>query len=142
VMRVTRLKSAFQIDDTESDSLTALHHSPDVAVPMPGQKILCVDESTDVLVFLRELLQNAGYHALTASNFSDALILLKAARPTLVVIGSHGQAAAAARAAQQFNQLADAGPVVQLPVGFSRQDAGAAAQHVLDAIRDAAASRT
>lgn len=142
VMRLTRLKSAFQIDDTESDSLTAVHHSAEISLPAQAPKVLCVDESTDVLVFLRELLQNAGYHALTASNFSDALILLKAARPMAVVIGAHAQTATATPAAQQFHRLAGGCAIVELPGGFSRQDAGEAAQHVLDAIRGVAASRT
>jgi anti-anti-sigma factor len=139
VMRVTRLKAAFQIDDTEGDSLADLHRTTDIALAVHGRRILCVDESKDVLVFLRELLQNAGYHALTASNFPDALILMKAARPALVVIGS-GTNANSTPAAQQFRHLASAGPVIELPGGFSSQDAGDAAQHVLDAIRDLAAS--
>lgn len=139
VMRVTRLKAAFQIDDTESDSLAVLHRTTGIALAAHGRTILCVDESKDVLVFLRELLQNAGYHALTASNFSDALILLKAARPKLVVIGSHTNTNSTP-AAQQFRHLAGAGPIIELPDGFSQQDAGDAAQHLLDAIRDQAAS--
>lgn len=134
VMRLTRLGSAFQIDGAESESIAALHGSAEAARVATGLKILSVDDSSDLLVFLRELLDGAGYHALTASNLHDATILMKAARPRVVVIGARMRDGNFA--GHQFHQLASAGPVIDLPAGFSAQDAGDAAQHVLDAIRE------
>ena len=94
-----------------------------------------MDESPDVLTYLRELLKEAGYRTLTAANLPDALILLKATRPKIVVIGAELRTAGT-QASEEFKNVASAGTVVELPAGFSRQDAGEAAQQVLQALRD------
>ena len=91
---------------------------------------------TDVLTYLREVLKEAGYRTLTAANMPDALILLKATRPRIVVIGAELRAASGTLAAQEFNSIAGAGAIVELPPGFSGQDAGDAAQQVLQAVRN------
>lgn len=135
VLRITRLKSVFQPYETEADSIADLH-SPgrrrDAALDDPD--VLCVDGSPDVLAYLRELLKEAGYRTLTAANMSDALILLKATHPKIVVIGAELRAADTGAAAE-FHRLVNARAVVALPPGFSEQDAGEAAQHVLQAVR-------
>jgi anti-sigma B factor antagonist len=136
VLRVTRLKSVFQPYATEADSIADLHrnsHGIDAAFDDPD--VLCVDESPDVLTYLRELLKKAGYRTLTAANIPDALILLKATRPKIVVIGAELRTART-QASEEFKNVARAGTVVELPAGFSGQDAGEAAQQVLQALRD------
>ena len=102
---------------------------------MYKRQVLCVDESPDVLTYLRELLKEAGYRTLTAANIPDALMLLKATRPKIVVIGAELRTAGT-QAYEEFKNVASAGTVVELPAGFSRQDAGEAAQQVLQALRD------
>jgi anti-sigma B factor antagonist len=133
VLRITRLKSVFQPYETEADSIVDLHsrgRRQDASLENPD--VLCVDESPDVLTYLRELLKEAGYRTLTAANVPDALILLKATHPKIVVIGAELRSTGAA---EEFNRLAGAGAVVELPHGFSGQDAGEAAQQVLHAVR-------
>ena len=135
VLRITRLKSVFQPYETEADSIADLHSGsrrPDASLENPD--VLCVDESPDVLTYLRELLREAGYRTLTAANVPDALILLKVTHPKIVVIGAELRAAEAG-AAGDFNRLANSRAVVELPPGFSRQDAGEAAEQVLQAVR-------
>jgi anti-sigma B factor antagonist len=134
VLRITRLRSVFQPYETEADSIADLHsgeHRQDASLENPD--VLCVDESHDVLAYLRELLKEAGYRTLTAANMPDALILLKATHPKIVIIGAELRAADT-RTAEEFNRLASAGAVVELPAGFSGQDAGEAAQQVLQAV--------
>jgi anti-sigma B factor antagonist len=134
VLKITRLRSVFQPYETEADSIADLHsgeHRQDASLENPD--VLCVDESHDVLTYLRELLKEAGYRTLTAANMPDALILLKATHPKIVIIGAELRAAAT-RTAEEFNRLASAGAVVELPPGFSAQDAGEAAQQVLQAV--------
>ena len=135
VLRITRLKSVFQPYETEADSIADLHsggHRREASLENPD--VLCVDESPDVLAYLRELLSKAGYRTLTASNMSDALILLKVTHPKIVVIGAELRAADSG-AAGEFHRLVNARAVVELPPGFSEQDAGEAAQQVLQAVR-------
>ena len=136
VLRITRLKSVFQPYATEADSIADLHRgSQGIDAAFDNPDVLCVDESPDVLTYLRELLKEAGYRTLTAANLPDALILLKATRPRIVVIGAEFRTAGT-QASEEFKKIASAGKVVELPVGFSAQDAGEAAQQVLQALRD------
>jgi anti-sigma B factor antagonist len=136
VLRITRLRSVFQPYETEADSIADIHRSAkglDASLEDPD--VLCVDESADVLTYLREILKEAGYRTLTANNMSDALILLKATRPKTVVIGAELRVGTASHVAEEFNSIASAGTLIELPPGFSGQDAGEAAQHVLQALR-------
>jgi anti-anti-sigma factor len=136
VLRITRLKSVFQPYETEADSIADIHrsaHREDTSLENPD--VLCVDESPDVLTYLRELLKGAGYRTLTAANVPDALILLKAMHPKIVVIGAELRAADTG-IAEEFNRIASAAKVVELPSGFSSQDAGVAAQQLLQALRN------
>lgn len=135
VLRITRLKSVFQPYATEADSITDLHRNSQSVDPFDNPDVLCVDESPDVLTYLRELLTEAGYRTLTAANVPDALILLKATHPRIVVIGAELRTEKT-QAAEELKNIASAGKVVELPAGFSAQDAGEAAQQVLQALRD------
>jgi anti-anti-sigma factor len=136
VLRITRLKSVFQPYATEADSIADLHRNSDgIDAAFDNPDVLCVDESPDVLTYLRELLKEAGYRTLTAANLPDALILLKATHPKIVVIGAELRTAGT-QAYEEFKNAASAGTVVELPAGFSGQDAGEAAQQVLQALRD------
>src|SRR5688572_22574191 len=91
VLAVSRLKAVLQPFDSEDTAIAAAHGSGRENFSAPD--VLCVDESEDVLAYLRELLRSDGHRAMTASNLPDALILLKATRPRVVVIGASARAA-------------------------------------------------
>jgi anti-sigma B factor antagonist len=136
VLRITRLKSVFQPYATEADSIADMHRAAEgVESSFNDPDVLCVDDSPDVLTYLREVLKKAGYRTLTASNLPDALILLKATRPKTVVIGAELRAATGSHVADEFHRITATRPTVELPAGFSGQDAGDAAQLVLQALR-------
>lgn len=142
VLRVTRLKPVFQPYDTEADSIVAVHRV-DRSDPAFGKPdVLCVDPSEDVLAYLRELLKEAGYRAMTAANLPDALILLKATGPRVVVISAELRAMRGTRAADEFTKLTAGGEVVELPSAFSASDAADAATQVLDAVRRSLSARS
>jgi anti-anti-sigma factor len=134
VLRITRLKAVFQIYETEAESIADVHGARDRESSVGRPDILCVDQSLDVLAYLRELLKQSGYRMLTASNLPDALILLKTTRPRVVVVGPELRAAGTMWTAQEFNRIANLGAVVELPPGFSARDAGDAALQLLQAI--------
>ena len=136
VLRITRLDAVFQTYATEADAIADAHRPErrqDPAFMNPN--ILCVDRSPDVLSYLRELLKGAGYGALTAANLSDALILLIATRPSVVVIGPELKSTSGIGTVEEFQRLASARGVVELPADFGGLDAGDAAEHVLEAVR-------
>jgi DNA-binding NtrC family response regulator len=97
--------------------------------------VLVVDRSADVQAYIRELLAQAGYGALTAGNLPDALILMQATGPKLVVVGADLRSARGTPTAEKFNKLADAMTVIELPPGFAGHDAGEAGRLVLDRVR-------
>jgi anti-sigma B factor antagonist len=130
VLRITRLHSVLQPYGTEADAIAAAHQpgAPhDAAFVSP--RVLCVDRSPDVLAYLREVLKEAGYGALTATNLADAAILSRATRPSLVVVGP------GLRGADELQRLTSGRSVVELPENFGSLDPAAAAEHVLAAVR-------
>jgi len=130
VLKITRLHSVLQPYATEADAIAAAHQpgAPhDAAFVSP--QVLCVDTSPDVLAYLRELLKEAGYGAMTAANLADAALLSRATRPTLVVVGP------GLRGAEELQRLTSARALVELPHDFAALDAAAAAEQVLSAVR-------
>jgi anti-sigma B factor antagonist len=136
VLKITRLNAVFQTYETEADAIADAHRpgkGQDTAFVNPD--VLCVDRSPDVLTYLRELLKGAGYGALTAANLPDALILLIATRPSVVVVGPELRATGGIGAVEEFQRLAKSRAVLELPADFAGLDAGEAAEHVLNAVR-------
>ena len=137
VLRVTHLQPVFESYETEADAIGAIYRraqSTDAPFRF-GTDILCADESEDLQAYLGELLGQAGYGVITAGNVADALILLQATRPKLVVISARLRLTSGAQAAETLHWLARAGALVELPPDFSRRDAGEAGRKLLDRIR-------
>lgn len=136
VLRITRLHAVLQPYATEADAIAAAHHGgAPLDASFASPQVLCVDTSPDVLAYLRELLKEAGYGALTAGNLADATLLLRATRPGVVVIGPGLRQASGTGAGPEFQRLAYAPAIVELPSDFAAFDAAAAAEHVLAAVR-------
>lgn len=137
VLRVTRLRSVFHPYETEDEAIADSHRPRSTSdVSFSRTNVLCVDQSPDLCAYLRELLKEAGYHVMTAENLPDALILLRATQPKVVIVGAELRAARGTWSAEEFNRRADARPVIELPRGFSSDDAGEAARRVLDDVRE------
>jgi len=135
VLRVTKLRTVFPPYETEAEAIADAHRmeaGPEAGAGPPT--VLCVDASADVSTYLRELLKAAGYRVLSAHNLPDALILLVASKPAVVVLGDELHAARGTRTAEEFHRLAATRAVVTLPPGFSASDPGEAAQDVLNAV--------
>jgi anti-anti-sigma factor len=134
VLTVTRLKPVLQPFDTESEAIADAHRNRRDVFGAPD--ILCVDQSDDVLAYVREVLRRDGHRVMTASNLPDAVILLSAARPKVVVKGNMPQASGGTRAAAEFKRLTAGCALVDLPAGFAAREAADAAGYVSGAIRE------
>lgn len=95
--------------------------------------MLCVDQSSDVLAYLRELLKREGHQVHTTSSLPDALILMRATCPALLVLGPSVTASPGTR--QAFQAACARVPVVELGNEFSTLDAGEAASRLLASIQ-------
>ena len=129
VLRSTRLNTILKAYDADVDAIASFYASADSAKAPASLDIdvVCVDPSPDVLAYLRELLRQAGYGVTTTTNVADARILIRAARPKVVVIGPEMRSLLTTEAS-------DNSQVVELSAHFSTDDAGEAAQHVLDRV--------
>lgn len=135
VLRITNLTQLFQMYEQEEEAITAFyrHHDGPEQAARNGTRLLCVDESADVLAYVRELLGVAGYDVVSSTSVPDALILLRATRPTLVVLGPNLKASAGTR--QTFDRECSKLPVVELGDEFSTLHAGEAAEGLLKKIQ-------
>jgi anti-sigma B factor antagonist len=139
ILRITRLRTIFNAHDTEADAIAAFYKRGESAENEDrlATDILCVASSVDVLAYLSELLRQAGYGVMTSANLPDALVLLRATQPRLVVIAADLRSMPAA---DTFNEIADMSPVVELSADFSLRDAGEAGRRLLDRVSRVLAS--
>ncbi len=134
ILKITNLSQLFNVYESEEAAVTSvyrIHHSA-AQVSHNAPTALCVDPSNDVLACVRQILQSAGYNVLTNSNLHDSLILIRAARPGLLVLGP--TLGGSARTQRAFQDACLSLPVVELGDQFSTQDAGQAATDLLSKI--------
>jgi anti-anti-sigma factor len=138
VLRVTKLEGALPCYPSELDAIAAFYAPVEADDPWRAPKVdvLCVHSSLDVLAYAREVLKQAGYGVASASNVSDARVLLRATAPLVLVIDAESQARLAALTGEE---PARRSAVVGWPADFSTEDAGAAAHELLAAVNHAVA---
>jgi hypothetical protein len=130
-LKLTNLTSLFETHESEESAIAAFYQRKALshhAVP-PGVPVLCIDQNVDVLAYLRELLRSTGYEVHTSSSLRDALILIRVAKPALLVVGPKLAAAPGAREA--FHSACANLHVIELESDFSIQEAGEAASQLL-----------
>jgi anti-anti-sigma factor len=139
VLELTNLDTLLGMHSSEEEAISAFYRKVNPRVlPRSEIRILCIEPSADTLAYIREVLRRAGYHALAANNVYDALILLRAAPPKLLVLGPSMQMSRTGYTAETFRNAAAGVPVVELGVDFSMQDAGEAATQLIARVRAAA----
>lgn len=137
VLKATHLDQVFDAYDSETAAVGAFfERSESAGGPSHfSADVLCVLESPDVQAYVREILGRNGYGVLTASNIPDALVLLQATRPKLVVVSAELAQARGTNAAEKFRRLVDALPLIELPFDFSQRDPGEAGRVLLNQLR-------
>ena len=136
-LRITNLITLFETHETQLEAISTFYQrtTSRTRVTPSEVPILCVDRSTDVLAYLRELLLGAGYHPLTNNNIHDAQILLSAARPKLVILGPNPPSDHLGQIWERFRKAAMCLPVVELEDDFSSREAGQAGAQLLGTVR-------
>jgi anti-sigma B factor antagonist len=134
LLKMTNLNTLFDTHESEESAIAAFYRgaAPEQA-KASGPPILCVEQSSDILAYLRELLKREGYEVQTSNNVKDALILLRVTRPVLLLLGPNLTSSPATW--QAFETACAQMPVVGLGNEFSTQDAGEAASRLLENIR-------
>jgi len=135
LLQMTNLNRLFEIHESEESAISAFYRrnmTPEETWTS-GPPVLCVDQSSDVLAYLRELLKREGHRVHTSSRLPDALILLRAIRPVLLILGPSLTASPGMREA--FERECARVPVVELGQDFSTLDAAEAASRLLKSIQ-------
>lgn len=120
VIAMALLDRVLQLHETEEQALSSFNKRQIPASSSAPGDILCADDSPDLLAYLREGLGRAGYRVQSASIIPDAVLLLKAMRPRLLIAGPRFAEKLSPRAAEMNI------PVVRLADDFSTADAGQA----------------
>jgi len=136
-LKITNLITLFDTHETQLEAISALYQrtTSSTRVTPSEVQILCVDRSTDVLAYLRELLLRAGYNPLTNDNIHDSLILLTAARPKLVILGPNPPSDHPGQIWERFRKAAMCFPIVELENDFSSREAEQAGAQLLGTVR-------
>ncbi len=130
-LKITNLSSILETYDSDAEAIAAFYKpAATKEVLRSGTPVLCLDRSCSVLAYLRELLRQAGFDPLTTTNASDARILMKAAKPAMVILGPE----LGGNARESFRQAITSVPILELAAGFSTAEAGEAAKHFLDQV--------
>jgi anti-sigma B factor antagonist len=137
MFRITRLAEVFESHASEADAIAAFYRRPTVPTEpsrLSQASVLCVEKSGDLLSYLRELLRQAGVSVIAADNLPDAVILLKATTPKVVVMSRELRTNTSTRAAETFNGLVHTLPVVELPADFATGDPSETGRQLLDRV--------
>ena len=124
VLRVTRLASIFDRHETDADAVAAFYDRAAArSAADPGRRptILCADRSPNVVAYVRELLRQSGYDVITTTNVADALTLVRATKPRVLMIG---RSLKQGLAADVLNRVAGQLALVEVPDNFGAGDAG------------------
>jgi anti-sigma B factor antagonist len=134
VLKMTHLVKLFDTFDSEEKAVAAFYHLSGSweKFKTTGPSVLCIDRSTDVLAYLRELLRRAGYEAYTSNNLHDSLILMRVTPPGLLLLGPDLTASPGTQEA--FQAACAKLPVVELGSEFALLEAGEAASKLLEKI--------
>ena len=134
VLKLTRLDKVLEIYESEADALAAFARQAKSDVGnRDGVKVLCVDSSLNVLAYLRELLAQHGFSAMTTSSAYDARNLMKAVRPSLIILGPNVPGADQ----DGFQSALKGTPVLNLGTEFHAGEAAAEAEALMKRIREA-----
>jgi len=136
-LTITRLNAVLNSYLTEADAIAAFYQTESgTDLPMRGGvDIVCIHSSGNVLAYLRELLRQAGYGLLTTGNLSDALTLIRATEPKVVVIETALRDAMTGGMPEIFRQFTQDLYVVDVPRSFATDDAGEAGARLLEEIK-------
>jgi anti-sigma B factor antagonist len=134
VLKMTHLVKLFDTHDSEEKAVAAFYRLSGSweKLKTTGPSVLCIDRSTDVLAYLRELLRRAGYEAYTSNNLHDSLILMRVTPPGLLLLGPDLTASPGTQEA--FQAACAKLPVVELGSEFALLEAGEAASRLLEKI--------
>ena len=124
-LKITRLSAVFDCYQSEAEAIAAFYRTPigsNRTSPFVAPNVLCVGKSAELLTYMQAVLRQAGLSVTTVNNLPDAVTLLKATTPQVVLVDHEVRSAGTAGTVDIFNRLVQPLAVVDLPPDFARQD--------------------
>jgi anti-sigma B factor antagonist len=124
-LKITRLSSVFDCYGSDAEAIAAFYRAPTGSSrpsPFIAPNVLCVGKSAELLTYMQEVLRQAGLSVTAIDNLPDAVTLLKATSPKVVLVAHELRSAGSIGMVEMFNRLTASLAVVELPPDFARQD--------------------
>ncbi len=138
-LELTHLLAQFETYDCMEEAITAAYLGSRYSRGKTGDarpRLVCAYASLDVCTFIREVLCNAGFNALTTTATDNAPILLKATKAKLVVISARMQMVRGKPVRQAFQDIVPDVQILTLDQNFAAQDPGEAAEKLLKDVQE------
>jgi anti-sigma B factor antagonist len=137
-LKITRLSTVFDCHESEVAAIAAFYRQPTASprpLPFAVPNVLCVGRSVELLTYMQEVLRQAGLSVTTVDNLPDAVTLLKAMTPKVVLVDHEVRSAGSTGIIETFDRLLHTLPVVELPLDFARQDPIETAPRLVERVR-------
>jgi CheY-like chemotaxis protein len=144
VLKITRLSNVFDCYDSESEAIAAFYTAPAGGArqaPFAPASVLCVEDSADLLTYIQAVLRQTGLSVMTTNNLPDAVTLLKAMTPKVVLVGQELRSAGSAGIVETFDRLLSALAVIELSPELARQDPAETGPQLVERVRGLIESR-
>jgi anti-anti-sigma factor len=136
VLRLTNLLDVFHPYASEKEAIEAFSEGPQTphdSFQSSINRIVCLDSSLELLVYVRVLLQRSGYEVFTTQSLSDALTFAKVRQASLVILGPGTRSKETA--IERFRQSVPSAKLHHLPSDFSTSDADQAGLDLVNRVR-------
>ena len=137
MLRITRLSNVFDCHESETEAIAAFYRDSKGASgssPFVAPSVLCVAKP-DLLTYMREVLRHAGVSATTTDNLPDAVTLLKATTPKVVLVAHDLRSAGSTGIVEAFNRLVETLATVELPPDFAGRDPAETGPELVERVR-------
>jgi anti-anti-sigma factor len=132
ILTLTNLSCIFNAHESEAEAIAAAPKFSQTTDSKPSKHIasvLCVHGSQNLLASIREALTQGGYEVHSTAAFPDAMLLLKACRPELVIASPR----ALPRLIERAHEMQV--PIIEIDDEFAEADAGEAVSQLLDKVK-------
>lgn len=136
VLKATNLDRVFHlyVSETEAVGASAMRgpHTEDTS-RVSRTSVVCIDTSSDLLAYVRVLLQRSGYDVFTTRHPTDASIFIRVAKPSVVIFGPGIQSNSSA--IEDFRISISNIPLLTLPSDFATTEASQAGMDLVNRIQ-------
>jgi anti-anti-sigma factor len=137
LLEMTKLSGMLPSYATEEEAIVSFlkQRSPQEVQGKHGSRVLVLDESADLCVFVRSVLEQQGFDVRSTCSFHDAKILLQVEEVDYILVGPGSPKLSSETALRSLAALAPTATALQLDADFKIRDASEATDALLQMFR-------